>query len=75
MLQKIKKMDKKLIEKLARGELTDDEFRRLLAQNRENIDKLRKERGDKRLKQLQLLEKRRANQSRREVSASFKLRF
>ena len=49
-------MDKKLIEQLANGELTEEEFRRLLAQSRENVDKLRKQREANRLKSLQLLQ-------------------
>lgn len=59
-------MDKKLIRQLANGELTDEEFRRLLAQNRDNVDKLRKQREANRLKSLQLVKDKR-NQPHKRV--------
>lgn len=49
-------MDKDLSKKLVNGELTEEEFRRLLTQHQENVDKLRKQREANRLKSLQLLQ-------------------
>ena len=61
-------MDKKLIEQLANGELTEEEFRRLLAQSQENVDKLRKQREANRLKSLQLLEQKKNRRNQHDVS-------
>ena len=49
-------MDKDLSKKLVNGELTEEEFRRMLTQHQENVDKLRKQREANRLKSLQLLQ-------------------
>ena len=55
-------MDKDLSKKLVNGELTEEEFRRMLTQHQENVDKLRKQREANRLKSLQLLQEKNQKQ-------------
>jgi len=53
-------MDKDLVEMITNNDLTDNELRMIMARNRENVEKLRRQREANRLKSLQLLKDRNA---------------